>query len=393
MENVNKSILEKHKQFYLEQLKNVLSFWEIYGFDKEHGGFFTCLDKDGVRFDHFKSVWAQGRGLYIFATAYKQIEQRESWLKIAKKTFDFIETHCFDQDGDMFFIVTKDGKGVQKRRYWYSESFACIGSAVLYSITGDRRHLDLARRTFDNIRAYYLGHKTKKPKYNPETLDLLALAPSMILLNTLQIMKICDLERPVLYQSEIEKVIETIVKYHYHPEKRAVFENVSQTGKIVDSPKGRLINPGHAIEAAWFLLDEARPENDLDSIAENIALWSIDLGWDPLYGGLLYFVDIDGRPTEQIEWDMKLWWPHSEALIALLKLYEKKPSTILFDKYLEIFEYTKKHFIVDKLEWIGYLHRDNTPSTYLKGNLFKGPYHIPRMLLMNYLTCERLLKK
>ena len=32
-------------------------------------------------------------------------------------------------------------------------------------------------------------------------------------------------------------------------------------------------------------------------------------------------------------------------------------------------------------EWFGYLHRDGRQSSPLKGNLWKGPFHLPRMLL------------
>ena len=43
----------------------------------------------------------------------------------------------------------------------------------------------------------------------------------------------------------------------------------------------------------------------------------------------------------------------------------------------------------DHGEWFGYLHRDGRLSSSAKGNLWKGPFHIPRMQL----TCWQLLEQ
>ena len=79
---------------------------------------------------------------------------------------------------------------------------------------------------------------------------------------------------------------------------------------------------------------------------------------------------------------MKFWWPQCEAAIATLLSY----SVTKDEKYLEWFEETMK-YVEDRFvdneygEWFGYFHRDGTLSTPVKGNFYKGPFHIPRMYL------------
>ena len=114
------------KTYRNELLSNILPFWMKYGLDKENGGYFTCVDRDGTLMDSTKSVWFQGRFAFILAYAYNHIEKNEEWLRACKNGIDFIEKHCFDTDGRMFFEVTAAGIPVRKRRYVFSETFAAI---------------------------------------------------------------------------------------------------------------------------------------------------------------------------------------------------------------------------------------------------------------------------
>ena len=127
-------------------------------------------------------------------------------------------------------------------------------------------------------------------------------------------------------------------------------------------------------------------------IGINILNFSFDLGWDTKYGGFLYFVDVEGKPVQALEWDMKLWWPHSEMLIAFLMAYRYTNDEKYLEKYKLVHEFTFKHFKDEKYgEWYGYLRRDNEISTDLKGNIFKGPFHIPRCELENILQIKDIL--
>ena len=118
-------------------LNDILPFWLEHGLDRVNGGVYTCLDRKGNLMDSTKSVWFQGRCAFVFASAYNNIEQRPEYLEMAKSCIDFIEAHCFDTDGRMFFEVTADGRPLRKRRYVFSECFATIAMSEYALATGD----------------------------------------------------------------------------------------------------------------------------------------------------------------------------------------------------------------------------------------------------------------
>ncbi len=392
---MDKKYFEELLSFYEKELDNTLDFWYNHGYDKVNGGFYTCLERNGDVFDTDKAVWAQGRGLWVFAKAYNFIKKDERYLKAAIDAYDFITKNCYDSDNRMFFTVTGDGKSIQKRRYWFSESFAVVGSAELYRATNDPKYLKTARDTFDTLLKVKNGEIKTLPKYNPETVNAIGLASPMILIITTQILRDIDKERTDYYNSIIDLGIKELM-LHYHPEIKAVLENVAPDGSLINGSRGRLVNPGHSIEASWFLMEEARYRNDdnLLNIALNILNWSFELGWDKEYNGLLYFVDVCSKPVQALEWDMKLWWPHNEMLIAFLMAYKITNDEKYLDKYKLVHEYTFKHFKDEEYgEWYGYLRRDGVVSTDLKGNIFKGPFHIPRCELENILQIKEILNK
>ena len=390
-----KKYFEDLLNFYEKELSQTLEFWFNHGYDKENGGFYTCLERNGNVFDTDKAVWAQGRGLWVFSKAYNFIKKDERYLECAKRAYEFITSKCYDDDKRMFFTVTGDGRAIQKRRYWFSESFSVVGSAELYRATGDINQLINARETFETLLKVKNGEIKTEPKFNPETVNCIGLASPMILLITSQILREIDTERKDYYNDIITKAIDEI-KLHYHPECKALFENVNPDGSLVAGSRGRFVNPGHSIEASWFLMNEAeyRNDNELLELALNILNWSFELGWDKEYGGLLYFIDVEGKPVQALEWDMKLWWPHNEMLIAFLMAYKHTNDEKYLDLYKLVHEYTFSHFKDEEYgEWYGYLRRDGSISTDLKGNIFKGPFHIPRCELENILLIKQILNK
>ncbi|MDY2889443.1 MAG: AGE family epimerase/isomerase [Candidatus Caccosoma sp.] len=393
---MEKKYFEDLLNFYESELDQTLDFWYSYGYDKNNGGFFTCLERDGTVYDTDKAVWAQGRGMWVFAKAYNFIKKDPRYLKASMDAYDFVTKHCFDTDGRMFFTVTEKGVGIQKRRYWFSESFTVVGSIELYRATKDVKYLNTARNTFDTMLKVKTGVIKTEPKFNPEVVNCIALASPMILLVTCQILRDVDKEKEAYYNKIIDDSIEEI-KLHYHPECKAVFENVNPDGTRCEGSRGRLVNPGHSIEASWFLMNESAYRNNdpkLLEMALNILEWSFELGWDYDVGGLRYFVDVEGKPVQALEWDMKLWWPHNEMLIAFLMAYKHTHKQKYLDKYQLVHDYTFSHFKDNKYgEWYGYLHRDGTVSTTLKGNIFKGPFHIPRCEMENILQLKEILKK
>lgn len=379
---------------YREDLvQNIMPFWMKYGLDTENGGVYTCVDRNGELMDTTKSVWFQGRFAYTCCFAYNNIERRQEWLDAAKQTIDFIEAHCFDTDRHMFFEVTADGKPLRKRRYVFSESFAAIAMAEYSKATGDRTYAEKAMQIFREMRKRLTTPGLLEPKYLP-TVEMKGHSITMILINVANVLKQV-VDDPEL-DEQTDQSLESLIKNFAHPEFKALLETVGPNGEFIDSINGRLINPGHCIETSWFLMDvaERRGDKKLLEFALQILDWSWDWGWDDEFGGIINFRDCKGYPQQDYSQDMKFWWPQTEAIIANLYAYKLTGDEKYLKRHRQISEWTYAHFPDHEYgEWYGYLHRDGSVAQAAKGNIFKGPFHIPRMMIRSFMLCNEILAK
>lgn len=369
--------------FKTDLLQNILPFWLNHAIDTKHGGIFTCLDRAGNIYGNEKSVWFQGRALWTFAKAYNCMEQNSDYLSAAKAIYSFL-SRCTDTDGRMFFKVTEDGREIQKRRYWFSETFAAIGCAEYYKATGNTEILKSAERYFDVAYRCFIGSIPTEPKFNKQNCAVKALSPVMIMLSTAQTMRSIGSDKKDYYHQIATDCLNEILNGGFLKED-ALLECVAENGDFVNSPEGRTVNPGHSMEAAWFVITEGLLSGNESALKAGKHIIDItqNLGWDHKNGGIIAFTDVSGKPPVQLEWDMKLWWPQCETMIAARLAH----SVFKEDAYLALYQKTKDYcrdYFVDKTfgEWFGYLHYDNTLSTDLKGNLFKGPFHIPRLYMI-----------
>lgn len=374
--------------------QNIMPFWLKHGLDRQYGGVYTCLDRDGSLMDTTKSVWFQGRFAFICAFAYNNIEKNEEWLRAAKSTLDFIEKHCFDDDGHMYFSVTADGKPLRKRRYVFSETFAAIAMSEYALATGDRNYADKAMKIFSDTQRFLTTPGFLTPKFEPEV-KLQSHSIVMILINVGSRIR-AVIDDPKL-TTQIDESIDKLRRYFMHPEFKALLETVGPDGEFINTNMARTINPGHCLETAWFIMEEARLrgwDKSLMDTALTIFNWSWDWGWDKLYGGIINFRDCKNLPPQDYSQDMKFWWPQCEAIIASLYAYLGTGAEEYLYRHQRISEWTYAHFPDAEFgEWYGYLHRDGTVAQPAKGNLFKGPFHIPRMMIKAHGLCLDILNK
>lgn len=383
--------LKELKDFYLHQLKNdTVPFWFPRSFDMEYGGYLLMRDADGSLIDDDKAVWIQGRATWLLATLYHTVEARSEWLEGAKLGYEFLNKYCFDADGQMFFHVTRDGKPIRKRRYFFSETFYVIAAAAYAKASGNMQAADNARRVFGECIAYATGEKKLSAKFT-DTRPAKGIGIPMIMINTAQQLREtigdgrCD-EWITKWISEIER---DFVK----DEISCVMEQVAPDGSIIDHVDGRTLNPGHAIEGAWFVLHEAMYRNNdphLVALGCKMLDYMWSRGWDKEQGGIFYFRDVYNKPVQEYWQDMKFWWPHNEVIIATLLAYLITGDEKYANWHKQVHEYAYSHFH-DRVhgEWFGYLHRDGSIAQTAKGNLFKGPFHLPRQEWY----CWQLLKK
>ncbi len=363
-------------------LDDVIPFWMRHAMDHQHGGYMLCLNEDGSVIDTDKGVWQQCRTAWMFGRLYNTVERRDAWLQAAQHGIDFIDRHCFDpSDGRMWFHVTRDGRPIRKRRYAFSESFAAIAYGELAHATGNSEYADKAKRCFQRFIDHNMDPQGVEPKF-ADTRPTRSIGFPMITINTAQ-----ELRRSIQLADAddwIDRGIETIRRYHIKEELQCVMETVGMNGELIDHFDGRTLNPGHAIEGAWFIMAEGqhRGHSELIQLGCRMLDWMWQRGWDEQYGGILYFVDVDGLPVQEYWHDMKFWWPHNEAIIATLLAWSLTGEAKYSEWHTQVHDWSFQHFPDrDHGEWFGYLHRDGRLSVPLKGNLWKGPFHLPRMLL------------
>lgn len=384
------------------ELERSARFWLTHGMDPRYGGVYTCLDRKGEIYSTDKSVWMQGRCGWIFAYLCHVYGVKDEWLAASKSCLDFMEAHCINHaaGGRMYFTVTEDGQPLRQRRYFYSEAFYASANAEYYGITGEREHLERARRAYNMY--WELAHGGvdpvgMPPKTIPETRSGRSFGLPMIILNVIGILLRVDPDHSAEYEARAQQCIDEILQYHYKPELKCMLENVGPNGEArLNYTEGRIVNPGHDIESVWFILEHAHRTGDLSLVtkAAQIFDWAIEAGWDKEYGGLLYFVDCLGKPPEAYEHDMKLWWPHNEILISSLMLYRDTGEEKYLDWFFKTLDYCKQHFSDPEYgEWYGYLRRDGLPTQpSTKGSTFKGPFHLPRCLIMVDTLLNELLR-
>lgn len=372
--------LNSLQNFYFNQLINdTLPFWFPESVDEKYGGFLFMRNRDGKLIDDDKAVWIQGRATWLLSTLYNTIDKKPEWLNAAKSGYDFLNKYCFDTDGQMFFHVTRDGKPIRKRRYFFSETFYVIAAAAYSKASGDKIAANNARKVFDNCLNYISNPQLLPQKYSA-TRPSKGIGVPMIMLNTAQQLRdnIEDERCDILIDQWINEIERDFVKDDIY----CVMEQVSPDGSIIDHIEERKLNPGHAIECAWFILNEARHRKN-DPHLINLGCRMLDYmwerGWDDEYGGIIYFCDVYNKPVQEYWQDMKFWWPQNEAIIATLLAFLLTGNEKYAAMHRKIHQYAYSHFHDKEFgEWYGYLHRNGTVAQPAKGNLFKGPFHLPR---------------
>ena len=361
-------------------LADTLPYWFPRCLDTVHGGYLHCRDADGTLIDTDKSVWAQGRMAWTLLELFNRFEKRPEWLHWAESGLGFLERHAFDADGRMHFHLAADGTPLRKRRYAYSESFASIAWAAHARATGNSRSARRALDLFDLFTKWNFTPGLMPPKHTGAR-PAIGLGPRMITIVTAQELRANLGDNPLL-TGWIDRCVDEIASLFVKHDRRAVMETVAPDGSIIDHFDGRLLNPGHAIEGAWFILREAEARGDSSMVRLGCDMvdYAWERGWDSEHGGLFYFRDIDNKPVSEYWHDMKFWWPHNEAVIATLMAWQSTRNPKYARWHAMVHEWSHGHFADPAHgEWYGYLHRDGRISNTIKGNLWKSCFHHPRM--------------
>ena len=390
MTNVDfKQISSRYKR---ELLENCLPFWLEHSQDKEYGGYFSCLNRDGSVYDTDKFIWLQGREVWMFAMLYNNVDKNRQWLDCAVQGAEFLKKYGHDENWDFYFSLDRKGNPLVQPYNIFSNTFACMAFAQLAKATGNEEYAQIARRIFGRILERRSNPKGQWCKAYPGTRPMKDFALPMIICNmALEIEDILE-DKSVLEQT-IDTCLHEVFDVFYQPELGCMLENVSSVdGAPVDCFEGREINPGHDLEALWFMMNLGVRRGDKALIEKcvEISLGVIERGWDKEFGGIYYFLDAKGVPQQKLEWDQKLWWVHIESAIAMLKGYQLTGNEKCLEWFLKLDAYLWNNFKDKEYpEWFGYLNRRGEVLLPLKGGKWKGCFHVPRGLYQIWQLAEK----
>jgi N-acylglucosamine 2-epimerase len=362
------------ERYKSELLENVIPFWLKHSPDREYGGYFTCLERDGTVYDSRKYVWLQGRAAWTFSKLYNDVERRPEYLDFARSCVDFLRKHARDPKGRCYFSLTREGLPSGYQRKPYAAVFISLGLLEYAKATGDA---DCRREA---IELFWLIDQWIK---SPALMDRPLLPGAPQLKSLADVMVLASLAIEIGEKTVLQRCLAEAFEF-YDPGKRMFLEFAGQGPR--STPEERLCCPGSSIEVAWFLLHAMEALDDFtrrDQVLQSIEA-ALEFGWDREYGGLYYFMDIEGRPPLQLEANMKLWWPHTEAIYALV-LAATMTGDEKWVRWLErVDDYAFRHFSDPKFgEWFGYCDRRGDLTHTLKGNNYKGAFHVPRALLLS----------
>ena len=357
-------------------LDDVVPFWLQHSLDHEYGGHFNCLDRDGSIYSTDKSMLILCRAIWLFSRLYNALEPREVWLDAAKLGYDFLAKHIQDTGGELFFSVTRDGRPLE--RFFFSvEAYAVMACAEYSAASKDGKALEHARASYRRLIDLYRTPAEPFPDFLPEDRRTKELVVPILLAGASREIK--RVYSDPIYLEMVDLALDHILTHFLKRDERALHETVGLSGERLPTPQGRLVVPGHGIHFSWVFLEEAAERNkpEFERAGLDLLDWSLDLGWDKDQAGIYNFADVEGLPPLQLDWDMKPWWSHNEALYATLLAHHITGESKYAGWYERIHEYTFSHFPDPEFgEWYGYLRRNGSISSLAKGSMWKGVFHV-----------------
>jgi N-acylglucosamine 2-epimerase len=375
-----------------ELLNRTLPFWLDHAIDWQNGGILTCISDDGQVLSQDKYMWSQLRAIWTFSALYNRIESRPEWLDVARHIYDFVRRYGRDDKGQWVFCVSKEGLILQGATSIYADGFAIYGLTELGRATGDQEIIDLALATYKNVqnRLARPGSYQTAPYQIPQGGK--AHAISMIFSLVFN-----ELGHTLGDQAIIDAGLQhaaEVLDVYLRPDRKLLYEFVSLDNSLIDSPQGRSVVPGHAIESMWFMIhifgqagDQTRIRKAIDCIR-----WHLEFGWDEQYGGIFHARDAEGGTPWWRFADAKLWWPHTEALYATLLAYQISREAWCLDWFQRVHNYAFSHYpVLEFGEWTQRLDRQGRALTDTVALPVKDPFHLPRALIYCTQVLESLV--
>ncbi len=400
--------------FYYQQLtSNFLPYWQKH-IDQEHYGILNCLNNYGNSLvSNHKFTWSQGRFLWLLGELWKNNITYPQMKQDMDLLYNFLTRYSVYDDFRCCFLLEQDGTKIldlKTDRYdtsIYADCFTLIGLSQYISLFPDSEKELFAEKLYYSIRhrletSDFLTEPYPIPDgYRVHGIPMIMIHTTHCFIHMKQVFHM-DVANEIAYVfSLIQDIFTHFVQDNLireyipcHPSK-----DIS-TNRMLDRHR----NPGHTLEDLWFILDFLKEFDNVEHYLPKIiciARHTLEYGWDQEFGGLFRYIDCSGgQPKgESIgdsfenqlidTWDMKLWWPHSEALYTTLYLYKLTQLEEFKHTYERIHRYTFSTFPNHELgEWIQIRQRNGQPEEKVVALPVKDPFHIMRNFLKIIELCQ-----
>jgi N-acylglucosamine 2-epimerase len=379
---MNKAKLRRNFEELL--LDGIVPFWAKHGVDTQHGGVLSCMEENGKPVSGNKYIWSQARWVWTCSALYNRIEQRPEFLTWARGTIDFLLKHGRDEQGRWIFSATREGQPIEGATSIYSDCFVVYGLGEYCRASSNPALLSLAQTVFTSI----LG-RIERPEFSetaPYKLPFNRRCHGVSMILTEVAGELARTTGDAAIAATADDHAARVMNHFVRPDRKCLVEFLDRQYQEVPAPEGTFVMPGHAIESMWFQMHRALARNDCGHVrtAVEVLRWHLEKGWDPEYGGIFLGIDAEGHPPFLPNSGAKVWWPHTEALYALLLAHELTGESWCERWFDQVYEWSFAHFSMPAAgEWRQRLDRAGQPITKVVALPVKDPFHLPRALILS----------
>ena len=349
---------------------NILPFWLDNAIDKEKGGIFYSLDKNGNNDCKDKNIWFSGRALWSFANAYNTVDKKTEYLNTCKSIYDFIKG-CILPDGRLPFLTDSSGNAKEQKKLFHGEAHAAMGCAAYYKACNDENVKTDALKFFSTAYNMYMSDEARKESC-PGGKERYIFGRDMLALSIAQTMRaggISDKRIEILAKKSLDNIINT---GYVDDISKTVNEYAGFNGEVYDYSCY-----GHLYEAAWFILyeGEIKKDNKIKELGKKILDYCLTRNKNQKFGA----IPLDSKfPNNEF-----LWWPQCEAVIAYYVAYSIFKDEFYIECAKQTEDFAFKTFGDNNgKEWFSKCDSKGNIIDDSKGSLIKGVFHLPRMLMI-----------
>ena len=361
----------------------IIPFWLKHGVDREYGGVLSCMKEDGTVVSTEKYTWSQARFVWTMSALYNRFEKRPEFLEVARQTLDFLLAHGRDEQGRFVYRMSREGEHLEGATSIYADCFVVYGIGEYCRAVPDPELMATARAILARVR-----RRVEEPDFG-ETAPY-GLPPGRRVHGIPMILtEVTGELAETLGDAELEagalEYANRILNRFVQPDRKLLLEFLTHDYGLLPPNEGTFVMPGHAIESMWFILHRARRAGDTAMIrrAVEVIRWHLEFGWDPEYGGIFLGMDAEGHPPYLPNGDKKLWWPHTEALNAVLLAGQLTGEPWCEEWYQRLHDWSFAHFPMEGCgEWWQRLDHQGRQSTELIALPVKDPFHLPRAVIL-----------